>query len=80
MQAEDRLHRPGQKNPVTVITLVTHSPVEREYFRDTWEDAKGQIAHGLIRRKKDWIEEAIEGKGLLPPTREELIQLLQEKF
>ena len=89
-QAADRAHRQGQKNKVTIIPLVTRTKIERHYFRWEWErtnkdgspllDKFGNqlYDHGLIRKKTDWIKEAIDGKGLLPPTREALMELLRD--
>jgi SNF2 family DNA or RNA helicase len=79
-QAEDRLHRVGQKNKVSIFTLVTSTPIEQYYFAWEYEDERGRPQIGMTHKKADWIETAVEGKGIPMPTREELIKLLQKTF
>lgn len=74
-QAEDRLHRKGQKNPVTIIPLVTSRTIEQFYFADKFDD-NGYEKHGVIWHKKQMIETTVEGTNTLIPTREELIDWL----
>lgn len=60
-QAEDRLHRKGQKNPVTVIPLVTGNTIEENYFASEYDDGTGETVEGLLYQKKAWKDAVVEG-------------------
>jgi len=79
LQAEDRAHRLGQKKSVTIIPLVTKRTIEQYYFAQEFEypEGSGKMEKGLLARKKDWIEQAIEGQHTVLPSKSELIEWLR---
>jgi SNF2 family DNA or RNA helicase len=67
-QAEDRLHRKGQKNNVNIIYMLTQLPNE--------ELTVEGLYYQRLLEKKEWIKEAIEGTEAMIPTKQELIDWL----
>jgi SNF2 family DNA or RNA helicase len=67
-QAEDRLHRKGQKNSVDVVYLLTKLPGNSNTIESMYYER--------LLEKKSWIKTAWEGKEAFLPTRDELIDWL----
>jgi SNF2 family DNA or RNA helicase len=61
IQAQDRLHRIGQKNPVTIYELLTNQSVE-EYIED------------LLAKKQQIFDQTIEGEDLFRALKERRAQ------
>lgn len=67
-QATDRAHRIGQKNVVTVYKLIAKGTIEEKIIK-------------LQQRKKSWRKRSFPVMKLRQhPFREELLELLEERF
>lgn len=76
-QAEDRLHRIGQRNPVTIIPMVMDNSVDQYYFGFEFEGPGGEIEQGLLYQKKQWKKEAVDGQESFRPSRAQLLKWLR---